>query len=70
MREKEERQRQPTRIAWNFETSKANPSDISLPAEPHLPIFTKQFHQLGLSIQIYESMGAFLIQTTTQNFNS
>lgn len=46
-----------------FETSKPTHSDTLLPTRSHLLIFLKQCH--FLSIQIYEPMGAILIETPT-----
>lgn len=57
------RQRQ-LRIAWTFETSKITPSTTTPPTRPYLQILLTQSANWGPCIQICESMGTFLIQST------
>ena len=48
---------------WFFETPKLNHTDTPPLTSQHLLILSNQFHQLGPSIQIYESIGSIFIQT-------
>lgn len=62
------KQRRYTTDGASFLKSQRYPSD-TLPAVPYFPIFPKELHQLGQSIQTY-FVGAILIQTATNSLPS
>ena len=59
------RKRETLALEWAFWNLNAHPSDTLLPTSPHLLILLNSATPRSPSIQIYESVGASIIETTT-----